>query len=224
MRARSKCFSAQGSRRSCRSGRRSPCRFAPFGSDGQLRTGPFVVLTIGDTMLVMGIAVLLTRSDGSGICSSTAAMGSETVSASCSCRCSYRGRRHGAPTRKLLPWTHDVSPSPFEGLLRRPGDILSFGVVASSPAASARRCSARFCCTGLSRLSADRLWASSWSVSPSACGTSRKAGTPRSRRAARLHVGMVVPATAQRGRAGREPRRIRPREILQAVAVQSLRV
>ena len=32
-------------------------------------------------------------------------------------------------TRKLLPWTHDVSLSPFEGLLRRPVDILWFGVV-----------------------------------------------------------------------------------------------
>lgn len=107
--------------------------FAPFGSDGRLRTGPFVVLAMTDSAVLIALIALLMHARGERL--------RDLV---------FGTRRWGADarlgvllvpvlfigvgvtvllTRKLLPWTHDVSLSPFQGLLQRPTDILWFGLV-----------------------------------------------------------------------------------------------
>ena len=50
--------------------------------------------------------------------------------------------------RRLLPWLHNVPANPFELLVRRRSKPGSSPSSRSSPAACAKRCSARSCCDG----------------------------------------------------------------------------
>ena len=127
-------------------------------------------------------------------------------------------------TRKLLPWTHDVSLSPFEGLLRRPVDILWFGVVVVVAGGIREEVQRAFLLRRFeSSLGGSTVGLIVVSVS-SVCAQAARVGCRDRDGRARLHVGMAVPAPAQRvapivSHAGYDLA-----QILQAVAVQSLRV
>ncbi len=107
--------------------------FAPFGADGHLRTGPFVVFAMADSIVLITLVALLMHVHGERL--GDLVFGTRRWTAE---------SRLGVLlvpvlfigvgvtvllTRKLLPWTHNVSLSPFQGLLRRPVDIIWFGVV-----------------------------------------------------------------------------------------------
>jgi len=107
--------------------------FAPFGSDGRLRTGPFVVLALADSIVLIAIIAVLMHARGErlrDLVFGTRRWGPESRLGLLLVPALFVGVGVTVLlTRKLLPWTHDVSLSPFEGLLRRPVDILWFGVV-----------------------------------------------------------------------------------------------
>jgi membrane protease YdiL (CAAX protease family) len=107
--------------------------FAPFGADGRLRTGPFVVLAMTDSVVLIALIALLMHAQGErlrDLLFGTRRWGSETRLGVLLVPVLFVGVGITVlVTRKLMPWTHDVTLSPFEGLLRRPADIIWFGLV-----------------------------------------------------------------------------------------------
>ena len=107
--------------------------YSPFGGDGRLRTGPFVVLAITDTVVLITLIALLLHAHGErlrDVVFGTRRWPAESRLGVLLVPALFVGVGVTVLlTRTLLPWTHNVSLSPFEGLLRRPVDIVWFGVV-----------------------------------------------------------------------------------------------